>query len=179
MQIEHKKNTDYYLAFPMVSSTSPEAFASGLTVSDTAYYKDGSGSWTSLPISDTATEIGSTGIYEIDLSASELNHDQVIIKMTSSGSADTAFLLDMRAKLASDLNDITVTDILTTQMTESYATDGTEPTMAQALFGLTSFQNERSVAGTTMTCKQLDGSTTSMTFTLNDATSPTSITRSS
>jgi hypothetical protein len=112
MQIEHKKNTAYYLAFPMVDSTTPASFKTGLSPTDTAYSKDGAGAWSSLAITDTTAEIASTGVYEIDLTAAEMNHDQVLIKFTAAGAADTAFLLDMRTKLVSDLNDIAVTDIL-------------------------------------------------------------------
>lgn len=61
--------------------------------------------------------------------------------------------------------------------TESYAADGAVPTLAQAMFMLMSKEYEMSLSGTTMTCKKLDGTTTSMTFTLDDATAPTSITR--
>jgi cytidylate kinase len=112
MQIEHKKNTAYYLAFPAVDSTSPESFKTGVSPVDTAYYKDGAGAWTSLAITDTAAEIGATGVYEIDLTAAEMNHDQVIIKFAVSGMADTAFMFDMRTKLVSDLNDVASTDIV-------------------------------------------------------------------
>lgn len=70
-----------------------------------------------------------------------------------------------------------VAEILTTQMTEAYATDGTAPTLAQALFMIWSMLAEKAISGTTLTAKKLDGSTTSMTFTLNDASNPTSITR--
>lgn len=104
MQIVHKKNTAYYLAFPMVSDTAPETFATGETVIDTAYYKDGAGAWTSLAITDTVSEIASTGMYEIDLTAAELNHDMVIIKMTSTNAADTAFLFKMNANGIDDLS---------------------------------------------------------------------------
>jgi len=107
MQIEHKKNTAYYLVFPMVDAATPAAFKTGVTPSDVGYYKDGAGAWASLAITDTATEIGTSGIYEIDLTAAEMNHDQVLIKFTIAGTsglaADTAFLLDMRTELAEDL----------------------------------------------------------------------------
>lgn len=93
--INHKRNTAYYLSFPMVDSSLASAFKAGVSPADTAYYKDGAGAWTSLDISDTATEIGSTGMYEIDLSASELNHDLVLIKFSVSGAADTAFMFNM------------------------------------------------------------------------------------
>lgn len=72
-----------------------------------------------------------------------------------------------------------VADILTTAMTESYAADGAAPTLAQALFAIQQFLQERAVSGTTLTVKKLDGSATAATFTLDSATAPTSITRAS
>lgn len=95
MVIKHTKNSAYYLVFPMVDSSTPASFKTGETVTDTGYYKDGSGSWTSLAITDTVSEIGSTGLYEIDLTASELNHDQVVIKFSAGSSADTAIIFDL------------------------------------------------------------------------------------
>src|SRR3990167_6219454 len=62
-------------------------------------------------------------------------------------------------------------------LTEAYAADGAAPTVAQALFAIQQFLQERAVSGTTVTVKKLDGSTTAMTFTLDSATDPTSITR--
>ena len=76
-----------------------------------------------------------------------------------------------------NLNDISVTDILTTQMTESYAADGVAPTLAQSLFNIQQNIGEFSISGTTITVRQIDGITTAMTYTLDDATNPTSRTR--
>lgn len=98
-----KKNTAYYLSFPAIDSASPGSFKTGLSPVDTAYYKDGAGAWTSLAIADTATEIGSTGVYEIDLTASEMNHDKVLIKFAVSGMADDAYQFDLRAQITDDL----------------------------------------------------------------------------
>jgi hypothetical protein len=64
-----------------------------------------------------------------------------------------------------------------TAIADSVPADGTRPTPAQALLMITRFLFEASVAGTTLTAKKEDGSTASMTFTLNSATVPTSITR--
>lgn len=69
------------------------------------------------------------------------------------------------------------TAVLTTAMTESYSTDGSTMTVAQALYEINQMLQEKSVASTTLTVKKRDGSTSAMTFTLDDATSPTSITR--
>jgi len=104
MQIEHKKNTAFYLAFPMVNSSTPASFATGESVSDTAYYKDGAGAWTTLAITDTVSEIGTTGMYEIDLTAAEMNHDQVLIKVSSAGAADSAFLFQLSTNSIDDVS---------------------------------------------------------------------------
>ncbi|MEE9293508.1 MAG: hypothetical protein V3W34_00885 [Phycisphaerae bacterium] len=104
MIIEHKKNTLFYLVLPMVDSTTPASFKTGLTVTDTAYYKDGAGAWTALAITDTFSEIGTTGMYEIDLTGAELNHDRVLIKMTAAGAADS--FVDFR------MNVHTIDDVL-------------------------------------------------------------------
>ena len=71
------------------------------------------------------------------------------------------------------------TSVLTTAMTESYNTDGAAPTLTQATLLALQILSESSVSGTTLTVKKLDGSTTAATFTLSDATTPTSITRAS
>lgn len=64
-------------------------------------------------------------------------------------------------------------------LTEGYATDGSAPTLNQILYMIWSMLAEKSVSTTTLTTKKLDGTTTAMTFTLDDGTSPTSITRAS
>ncbi|MDH3981288.1 MAG: hypothetical protein OES84_00130 [Kiritimatiellaceae bacterium] len=93
MELHLKKNQAAEIMFPMVTTASPETFDTGETVTDTAYYKDGAGAWTSLAITDTVTEIGTTGMYTIELTAAELNHDLVTIKFTSTNAADTAVII--------------------------------------------------------------------------------------
>jgi len=108
MVIRHKKNTAYYLALPMVDSDTPATFKAGETVADTAYSKDGAGAWSALAITDTFSEIGATGVYEIDLTAAELNHDFVLIKLTAANSADSFVMFEM--------DSIAIDDIPTTPM---------------------------------------------------------------
>ncbi len=79
--------------------------------------------------------------------------------------------------LIAALNDISVSDLLTTQMTEAYAANGIAPTMAQSLFAIHQMLMEFSIAGTSYTVKQLDSSTTAFVVTLDDATNPTGNTR--
>ena len=65
----------------------------------------------------------------------------------------------------------------TTAQTESYASDGAAATPAQLLYMILCAVSEFSISSTTITGKKVDGSTTAMTWTLNDATDPTSRTR--
>jgi hypothetical protein len=65
--------------------------------------------------------------------------------------------------------------VLTRQMTEAYRAAGVAPTLAQVAFELVAHMGDSSISGTTKTLKKLDG-TTAKTFTLDSATTPTSIT---
>lgn len=77
------------------------------------------------------------------------------------------------------LNDIAASDILTTQLVEAYNADGAAPTLTQAIMLILQRLTECITAGTTVTIKKLDGSTTAATLTLDDASNPTSVTRAS
>lgn len=107
---------------------------------------------------------------------------------TNEGKIDTidtnvdAVLVDTGTTLPaqiSGLNDVSVTDILTTQMTESYAADGAAPTITQALMLIQQMLGDFTISGTTLTVREVDGSTTAATFTLNDGSTPTALTRAS
>jgi len=91
----------------MVSTATPQTFLTGESVTDTAFSKDGAGAWTTLAITDTFSEIGTTGIYEIDLTAAEMNHDQVLIKLISTNTADSFVMFQM---FANDIDDITLSN---------------------------------------------------------------------
>lgn len=67
--------------------------------------------------------------------------------------------------------------VLNTAMTEGYAADGAQATLTQALYLIMQSVIERSVSGTTVTIKKLDGTTTAATLQTNSATNPTAVTR--
>ena len=67
--------------------------------------------------------------------------------------------------------------VLTTTPAESYRVDGAVPTIAQGLCETLAHLGESSITGTTKTIKKVDGITAAATFTLDSATTPTSITR--
>ena len=70
-----------------------------------------------------------------------------------------------------------VTDALEVALSDSVPADGALPSLKQAVYMVAQFLMERSLSGTTLSVRKVDGSTALMTFTLNDATEPTSITR--
>jgi len=105
---------------------------------------------------------------------------EITTDMDASSTQLAAIVLDTGTTLPNQitaLNDISVSDILTTQMTEAYAADNVAPTLAQALFLIQQTIGDFSIAGTTITTKRIDGSTTAATYTLDDGTNPTSRTR--
>ena len=71
-----------------------------------------------------------------------------------------------------------VADIFsTTAIAENYATDGSAGTPAQLLYQVQQALTEFAISSTTLTVKQLDGSTTAATYTLDSSTAPTTRTR--
>ena len=78
------------------------------------------------------------------------------------------------------LTSAAITDVWSTDTrTEAYASDGAAGTSAQLLYMIWAAVHEFSISGTTITSKKLDGSTTAMTWTIDDSASPTSRTRAS
>ena len=62
-------------------------------------------------------------------------------------------------------------------LTESYAADGSLPTLEQILFMIWSDLSDFDYTGVIKTSRKIDGLATSMTHTLNNATNPTAKTR--
>ena len=75
------------------------------------------------------------------------------------------------------LNNLAASDILTTALTESYGTDGSALTLSQLLYLIYGLLGDFDVSGTTLTVRQLDGTTAAATFTLDSSSAPTDITR--
>lgn len=70
-----------------------------------------------------------------------------------------------------------VTGVVQATLPDTIPADGTAPSMQSALYMLSQFLFERSVTSTTVTVNKPDGTTALFTLTLNDATTPTAITR--
>lgn len=91
----------------------------------------------------------------------------------ASGATGAFTGVSVNALTTAAITDVWATDTLT----EAYASDGAAATPAQLLYMLWAGVNEFSITGDTITAKKLDGSTTAMTWTLDDSSSPTSRTR--
>ena len=92
------------------------------------------------------------------------------------GGAGLDDLGGMSSAMKAEIN-TEVDTAFTTQMPDSVAAHEAIPTREQALYMIVQILSEMAVSSTTMTVKKVDGSTSLMTFTLSDATNPTSITR--
>jgi hypothetical protein len=116
------------------------------------------------------------------LIAASLATGSITAAVIADGAIDAAtFAADAitAAKVASDVGAEIAAAVLTTAMTEAYSSLHGTKTVAEALYEICSLLMEKAAASTTLTTKKVDGSTDAMTFTLNSATVPTSITRAS
>lgn len=90
-------------------------------------------------------------------------------QLTSIGNTLTAVLQDTGTDipaLIAALNDVSLTEIFTTQLTQSYAANGVAPTLAQFLFGIQQHLMEFTISGDSRTVRQLDGTTTAFVETI-------------
>src|SRR5687768_15220248 len=86
-----RKNKAYTISFPVIDSTNRPTRLSGVTFAsgDAKISKDG-GAFAST--TNTPTELGSTGRYKLDLTATELSADHVHITVAKSGIDDVDIL---------------------------------------------------------------------------------------
>lgn len=136
----------------------------------------------------TGTTTVGTGVFAVDIysGASKLGDDTVIIDGTGVFRVGNVATLYDRTIPSGNYGAVTsissgaVADIWETyDLTESYAAQGAEGTPAQLLYFIQQAFTEFAISSTTITIKKLDGSTTAATFTLDDASTPTSRTRAS
>ena len=137
---------------------------------------------------DTGTTIPAT-IATIDTVVDAILVDTAVIGAAGAGLTAVPWNASWDAEVQSEVTDALnaydpptkaeMDAMWTTAMVESYAGDNVDATPAQILYMILCAVSEFSISGTTITGKEIDGSTTAMTWTLDDATSPTSRTRAS
>ena len=118
-------------------------------------------------------EIDSTnmpGVYRLDLSDAILATGVDTVVVMLKGAADMAPLVLEIQLVTFDLN----IDPWAVQIPDSVPAKGTLPTREQAVYMINQYLQERGVSGLTLTTYKVDGTTGLMTFTLDDASNPTS-----
>lgn len=162
----------------MVSATDGSAFTGSVTVAVTI---DAGTQATGSVGSGACTHEGN-GYHTYAPAQAETNGDLVAFTFTGTGAVPATIQVytsvDANVLTNSDKTGYALSAAGSAALTESYAADGAAATLPQLLYMLLALLSEVSVSGTTLTAKKLDGSTTAGTFTINDATDPTSITRS-
>jgi hypothetical protein len=125
--------------------------------------------------------VNTTGFYTEQIACTAANGFEVdksyTIYIEATVDGDTggiSYGLLIKADAKEDVVDALTVDVIA----DSVSADGSRPTIAQALLEINRFLQERSVVGTVVTVTKEDGSTEAMVFTLDDATAPTSISRS-
>ena len=86
---------------------------------------------------------------------------------------------DITGTVSGNATPAQVAAVLTTQITEAYRANGAAPTLAQFMSEVLAHLGEASISGTTKTINGFDHTTPAETYTLDDATNPSSITRAS
>lgn len=126
----------------------------------------------------------SAGIYDLVLIDSvTLERVATVLGYVHRDTAETVYL--DRSSVVDDavVHDIqsasnVANQVLTQQMTESYAANGVAPTLAEAIFAVHQMLMSFGISGANWTVKKLDNSTTAFVVTMNDATNPTGVSRS-
>ena len=169
-----KKNTEFVFYIGLVSQSDTKVFQSNPTLAsgDFKVSIDGGAlaNLSTLPSVDPS----SSKLVKVTLSSSEMNGDNIqVIGADASGAEWCDIIINIQTT-ARQIDDLSYP---TYQIADAAAADGSMPTIQQALYMILQFLTERSVTGTTMTVNKPDGTTSLMTFTLNNAVSPTAITR--
>jgi hypothetical protein len=124
--------------------------------------------------SGTVSEIAN-GWYKVAANATDTNTLGPLALHASVATADNCdMIVGNIVKYDPQLADLGLTVF---QMTESYAVEGTAPTVAQALFAVQQMLMDFAWSGATLTVTKLDGSTAAMTFTANSSSNATALTR--
>ena len=148
-------------------------------VADTDELQTNQGSWLTATGFSThsAADVWAAVTRTLTAGTKDSEIDSILADTDELQSDDVPGLIAALENLSSAGANAAVDAAFTTIMADSVPADGTIPTREQALYMINQFLLERSTAGTTVTVKKADGSTTLMTLTLNDGTTPTSITR--
>ncbi len=181
-----KNTASQKVGVQMISATDGTAFTSAVTV----YVTVDAGTQAVGTVSSGACTHEGNGYHTYAPSQAETNGDLVAYTFIGTGAVpQTVQLYTVPSLTGTHLTAIPwnaswdaevqseVDDAIGAALADSIPADGSLPSLKQAVYMITQYLLERSVSGTTVTIKKVDGSTTLFTETINDSSSPTSITR--
>lgn len=131
-------------------------------------------------VTGSVGSVASGGITAASIATGAIDADSLAtdaVTEIQAGLATAASIAALNNLSAAQVNTEVVDALSVDVIADSVAADGSRPTIAQALLMITRFLTEKSVSSTTVTVNKEDGTTASMTFTLDSATAPTAITR--
>jgi hypothetical protein len=168
-----KKNTAFVFYVSLEDKANPGLFKASPTLAagDVRVATDDGapGNAATLPTVDADF----TKRLKVSLSAGEMNGDNVTVIFSDAAGAEWYDLQVNLQTTAQQIDDLSLTNAIA----DSYSTAGAQPTYAQAILETRQFLQERIVSGVNVTVRKPNGSTTAMTFLLDDGTNPTEITR--
>jgi hypothetical protein len=172
------KNAAYYFEVGLPSQANMRIFkiTPTLAAGDIEVSKDG-GAFSN--IGTLPSQIGTSGILTVALTATEMNADRVVVRFHDAAGDEWADIIaTIHTVTDNQMDDLSTFDE-TAVLPDSISADGNRPSMNQALLEINRFLQEREVASTTVTVNKEDGTTQVMTLTLDDASNPTTISRAS
>jgi hypothetical protein len=104
MELVRQKNVATYIVFPIVDADGD--FVSGATGLDSEIdaWADGSAPDGFSDCTNEATEIGSTGVYYLSLTQSEMNNDYIVVQVKTTSSGAKTQLILLRTMVGDPLN---------------------------------------------------------------------------
>lgn len=91
----HVKGQEVPISIGLRDASAPEDLLASLTPAVAAWYRDTGGAWTSFTPANAIAERGSSGIYDLVLTANESAHDAIDVLITGTGAV--AELVQYRA----------------------------------------------------------------------------------
>lgn len=169
-----QNNTVYHYSFYMRDSADGVSPKTGLSPVVTLSKNGG----TFAPASGAVTEI-SGGWYKLAANSTDFNTlGELVINITAVG-ADS-FVGKLIVVPFDPFDSVSLgLSFMTSSLSESYATDGSPASITQLAYMIWQWLSTKDATGTTLTVRKLDKSTQAMTFEVNSATAPTSISRTS
>lgn len=175
--IPPKRATELIFYIGLVSQADTKLFQTNPTIAagDFKVSTDG-GALANLTTLPVVTPASSKSV-KITLSAAEMTGDNIQVICSDAAGAEWCDC-EINIQTSDNLiNDLALATAFTTIVPDSTAAAGSRPTVNQALLMITRFLMEKGLVGTTMTVNKEDGTTASMTFALDSADNPTTISR--